>query len=187
MTSPNGIVAPPHQRAWRSVGSQLLLWVVLLAFLSLDLWSKHWAFTRLGEPGQGRSLTVIENGLEFRTQYNRGAALGVMQGMGWVFVIVGLASVVAFYLLFAMTDRRRVVLHTGIALLLSGAIGNIYDRMVFPHDGVRDFIHFTLEVGGRAIYPWIFNVADAALVVGFILLALSWLAHHRRQVRASAS
>lgn len=54
---------------------------------------------------------------------------------------------------------------------------------------VRDFIHFTMRfprwvpgVGGRDVWPWIFNVADAALVVGVIVLIFSsWSSHRPRE------
>jgi lipoprotein signal peptidase len=47
---------------------------------------------------------------------------------------------------------------------------------------VRDFLHFTPRIGGRAIWPWVFNVADALLVVGVLLLLIGFW----RQARVTA-
>ena len=45
---------------------------------------------------------------------------------------------------------------------------------------VRDFLKFTTKVGGREIWPWIFNVADVLLVVGVALLMLSYISVARQ-------
>lgn len=52
---------------------------------------------------------------------------------------------------------------------------------------VRDFLRFTPEISGRPVYPWIFNVADAYLVIGVGLLLLSFFFEHRRIGRQAAS
>jgi lipoprotein signal peptidase len=48
-----------------------------------------------------------------------------------------------------------------------------------PTPVVRDFLRITTRVGERAVWPWIFNVADALLVVGVAMLVLSfWREQH---------
>jgi signal peptidase II len=95
---------------------------------------------------------------------NSGAVFGVMKGAGSYFtlfsVIAGLALVVAMY--FARKSTRLVKISLG--LVLGGAMGNLVDRLRFG--AVVDFI----DVGiGRARWPC-FNIADAAITVGVVLL-----------------
>jgi len=47
---------------------------------------------------------------------------------------------------------------------------NLFDRLVFGH--VRDLIQMTIEMGGRPIWPFVFNLADVYLVVG--VFAVAW-------------
>ena len=169
--------------AWRSVASQVRLWTVTAAALAADLISKERVFAWLGWPDQPgpHTCTVLPNVLEFTTSTNLGAATGILSGHVSLFVVVGVVALAAFLLFFARSDRRQWFFHVGIGLVLGGAIGNIYDRLVFGK--VRDFIKFTTAIdadwiGGwprTGLYPYIFNVADAALVVGVAAIMLSTL------------
>ena len=106
-----------------------------------------------------------------------------------MFVLIGTAALTVLFVLFARSDRRRWFLHVGLALVMAGAVGNIYDRVV--HGRVRDFIHVTTnfsDLWGRwpakPIWPWIWNIADAALVVGVAAILLSHL-HLERAAHAA--
>jgi signal peptidase II len=68
-----------------------------------------------------------------------------------------------------------------MGLVVGGALGNILDRIFMGliggyggiFDGhVVDFIHFTLEIADRPVFPYIFNVADIAISVSIILMLL---------------
>jgi len=182
---PNKMKGTTSERAWRCLSCHLLLWIVLVTVAAGDLVTKEVVFRWLGGPADGvaghgvapRTCVVVDGLLELHTQYNRGAAMGILQGFGPVFVIAGVAALVLFVAFFARSHRRQWVLHTGIALVLAGASGNIYDRLSLGK--VRDFIHITLRVAGHQVYPWIFNVADIALVVGVAVMVLSWLGRER--------
>jgi lipoprotein signal peptidase len=64
-----------------------------------------------------------------------------------------------------------------MALVLSGAFGNFIDRILTYSEGgfVRDMIHTIIKINGKEIFPYIFNVADIALVIGAIMLLLDVL------------
>lgn len=160
-------------RAWRCAACHLRLWIVLVLVLALDLASKHLAVKVLGDPNSDGAIAsqVIPGILEFRTQNNEGAAFGSFQGQRTLFVLVGVLAVGVFVAMFARSRPRQWFMHAGIALVLAGALGNLYDRVVHHH--VRDFIRITAQWSGREIYPPVFNVADIALVVGVMMIMVS--------------
>ncbi|MDB4949269.1 MAG: Lipoprotein signal peptidase [Gemmatimonadetes bacterium] len=117
----------------------------------------------------------------FRLTYifNRGAAFGLHVGDSSRFIFLGLA-VIAVLVLFFMyrstpwSDRLRLI---AIASVTGGAIGNLVDR-VRSDRGVVDFLDFGL---GTVRWP-VFNVADIAVTVGAILLAISlWKEEQRNE------
>ena len=74
-------------------------------------------------------------------------------------------------------------MHIALALILSGALGNLYDRVMFGL--VRDMLWLFPGVnlpfglhwpqGSDQLYPWVFNIADMALLFGLgIILILLW-------------
>ena len=76
-------------------------------------------------------------------------------------------------------------MHVALALILGGAIGNLYDRLfssvALPglapiRRHVRDFIDCS-----DLHYDYIFNLADAWLVIGVVMVFLQWLADARRE------
>jgi signal peptidase II len=108
---------------------------------------------------------------------NPGAAFGIYLGPSSRLIFLGL-SVLAIFVLVAMYrytpagDRIRL---TAIALICSGAFGNLIDRLRSTH-GVIDFV----DVGiGDLRWP-VFNVADMAVTTGAVVLALSLWREDRR-------
>jgi signal peptidase II len=125
----------------------------------------------------------------FRLTYifNRGAAFGLHLGESSRFIFMGLA-IIAVAVLFFMyratpwSDRLRLL---AIASVTGGAIGNLVDR-IRSDRGVVDFLDFGL---GSVRWP-VFNVADIAVTIGAILLAVSlWKEEQRneREGRVDAS
>lgn len=185
-------VAPPQRAGW---GRHLALLLVVLALVGLDLWSKSAVFGWLDSPeglaevgrnemGRIRYRVFDTEWLGFMLNLNYGAAFG--QGAGAQGVLVGgrcLAILFLTVLIWRTPVRQRVYL-ASLVLILSGALGNLYDNLFFePHprlsgylEGrdlgpVRDFIdvYFTA-------WDWhfpTFNVADSCITVGAVLLLLS--------------
>lgn len=99
-------------------------------------------------------------------EYNTGVAFSLGAGSGWP-VALAAAGLAAVLLALARSARSRVA-STALGLVLGGALGNLADRLVGGHDGaVVDFVH----VGA---WPT-FNLADTAVVVGCVLLAVHLL------------
>ncbi len=99
---------------------------------------------------------------------NTGAAFGMMQGGKWFFLaITGIACAAMLYFLIKERKRLHFMMTFSLALLLSGAIGNLIDRVALGY--VRDMIYVAL------IDFAVFNVADMAVTVGCCLLVLDLL------------
>jgi lipoprotein signal peptidase len=132
---------------------------------------------------QHRGLVVISKVFKFKLTINTGAVFGIGKGSQWLFVIVSILAVFFIGLVFYRLPADAKVLQICLALILGGAIGNLYDRLLF--NGVRDMCYLFPGVklpfgwhwpgGADELYPWIFNIADAALVIGvLVLLVLTW-------------
>ena len=98
--------------------------------------------------------------------WNRGMSFGALQSEGimrWVLVVVTLAIGVGFSVWMLRATRALTVF--ALALVVGGAIGNVIDRIRFG--AVVDFFDFS-----GLYFPYVFNIADAAITVGAVLLFL---------------
>ena len=153
-----------------------LFWGVASAVLVVDAITKVLAEAFLA---RRLPLEIIGDVVQLRLVYNEGAAFGLYLGAYSRWIFFGLA-VVALFVLGSMVratrpgDRMRFA---ALALLCGGATGNLVDRIRSP-EGVVDF----LDVGvGLTRWPT-FNVADSAITIGAIVLALSlWLEGRAQQ------
>lgn len=136
---------------------KLLSPAVILAVFILDRLTKAWALESL----YMKSVQVLPF---FRLTWaeNTGVSFGLFRDNNAFFLIFS-AALVGALLLF----KRRIHAHgrlaaVGLALVLGGALGNLYDRIAYGF--VIDFLDFSF-------FPAIFNVADSAITVGAVLLA----------------
>ena len=116
-------------------------------------------------------VVVIPGLLHLQLTLNTGAVFGTGQGGRPVFI--GVSTVAVFVILFLLyrSPVGARMYHVGLALILGGALGNLYDRVLYS--AVRDMLHMLPSTG---LWPWIFNPADVALVCGVALvLVVSWL------------
>jgi signal peptidase II len=155
-----------------------LFWGTAAAVVVADLVTKVLAESALAP---ARPIPLIGDYVQLRLVFNQCAAFGLCLGTYSRWIFFGLA-VVALLVLRAMVrsarpgDRFRIV---SLALVCAGAVGNVIDRIRSPR-GVVDFV----DVGiGSARWPT-FNVADSAITVGAIALAVSLWLEGRAQERA---
>jgi signal peptidase II len=181
-----------------------------LVVLAADLVLKAVTFSQVaGEPvaavrdAEGRlapipahdGITLLPKMLSLHLTWNEGAVFGLGQGGRWFFIPFSIIAVVVLASIFRSSSPRARVLHIALGLVLAGAIGNLYDRLRFG--AVRDmlwlFPGIKLPFGWRwpggsdELYPWIFNIADAALVLGVLLLILIMFRGDRPGVAARGS
>jgi signal peptidase II len=156
--------------------------VIFPVVLVLDLISKQWA---LEELSGGRRLDLANGLLPLTLAFNKGAAFGIRLGEDsrWFFVPVTMIALVLLALLLAQSRRDDFLRLVALSLVVSGAVGNLYDRVRWSR-GVVDFIG-PVNLG-FADFP-IFNVADIAITCGAVLLALSFWLEEREERRAAAA
>lgn len=140
----------------------LLLFLVFCGGLIwLDQWTKKLAVEHL----KGKDPIVLWKGV-FQLQYleNRGAAFGMLQERQAFFLLIGIIvfAAVVFALYRMPFSRRYLPLGFCMALIVSGAAGNMIDRL--RQHFVVDFFYFSL-----IDFP-IFNVADCYVTVAAVLL-----------------
>lgn len=133
------------------------------------------------EAGFGCGHIELSSVFDLSMLWNRGVSFGLLRAdsdwvrWGLVAAMLGIASVFASWLRSA--GRRLTALALG--LVIGGALGNVIDRARFG--AVVDFLDFSgpwfgWNVAGWPVgFPWIFNVADAAISVGAVLLAADML------------
>jgi len=154
-----------------------LFWATAAAVVVADIATKVLAESALTPT---RPIPLIGDYVELRLVFNQCAAFGLCLGAYSRWIFFGLA-IVALFVLRAMVrsarpgDRFRFA---SLALVCAGAVGNVIDRIRSPR-GVVDFV----DVGiGSARWPT-FNVADSAITVGAIALAVSLWLEGRAQER----
>jgi signal peptidase II len=97
------------------------------------------------------------------------------------FIAVSLVAILFIVSVYRKLEPRQKLLRWALPLVLGGALGNFYDRLVYRY--VVDFIK--LQVDERWVWPT-FNVADAAITVGVILMAIDMLPRRRPVADPSA-
>ena len=157
-------------------GQLVWLWLSVLVIV-LDQASKHWFEHNLSLYEQ---IVVIPDLFSWTLAYNKGAAFSFLADQGgwqrWFFALVALvASVVLFIWMKRLKSHERL-LAAGLALVLGGALGNLYDRVVLGH--VVDFI--LVHWQDRWFFP-AFNLADSAITVGAGILILDMIVNKKEQ------
>lgn len=107
---------------------------------------------------------------------NTGAAFGMLQGFGTIFKYLAMIVVAVILYYYPKIDRKDWVLQLALMWQLGGAIGNLIDRWIIGE--VTDFI----SVGNFAV----FNLADASITIGVILLLLGVYLQDLRQKKEMA-
>lgn len=204
---PTGAGTGAGRSAWHSPRAWAVLLVATALLLAIDLVSKDIAFRRIaGAPVTVLRADVLAGGplyrlipphepvvviprvLEFTLVLNPGAVFGLGAGQRVMFIVFTVGAFgFALWMFRAWTGPRDHIAHLGLALLLSGGLGNLYDRILLGC--VRDFIHplprvvlpfnwsypWSSGAAAREVWPYVSNLADLFLIFGIVLLvAHTW-------------
>ena len=121
-------------------------------------------------------VSVIEGILNFTYVENTGIAFGIFSdfdGLKVVFIVVPILITLYLFSLLNNKEFQNPFSHISLLLIISGAIGNIIDRIFRGY--VIDLIQFDID-----IFPYIFNIADSSVTIGLLLLVYSSIIGQRR-------
>jgi signal peptidase II len=151
--------------AKRTLGYLLFL-AMMVSSVSCDQGTKSWARRTLSS---GDDVSVISGFWDFHLAQNPGGAFSTFRdvpGGRYVLTAVGVV-LLAMIVAWMRRGERPWLSWAALGLIAGGAIGNLYDRIAYG--SVTDFVYWHWRSR-----PWpVFNVADAMLLVGGVLLLIS--------------
>ena len=127
----------------------------------------------------GESRSIIPEFLDLTHVHNTGAAFGLLNAADFPYKPIVMIAIAAVALVAIAAYATQLGFHErmarfGLALILGGAFGNLIDRAVAGH--VVDFV----DVYWGATHFWAFNVADASITIGAVLVLLDMIGLGRR-------
>lgn len=139
-------------------------WAAVPFLITLDQITKTMVVDefRLGE-----STEVLGSFFRLTRVHNPGAAFGIFQNFPEAFTFLTAAAIIFVAIHKFLTSETGILYHSALGLILSGAGGNMIDRIRYNH--VVDFLDFGI---GSSRWP-AFNVADACITTGVALLLIS--------------
>jgi signal peptidase II len=138
-----------------------------LAVLVADQLTKLWIVQYFGVEGLRPPIPILGDVLTLYYVQNTGVAFSLFEGQNVRFLLIALAFGLICFLYWHYRNSATLWLRLGFALVLGGAIGNLLDR--FARSFVVDFVHF--QIPGVFDFA-VFNVADSAITIGVIVIAL---------------
>lgn len=168
-----------------SLRKKLGNWAVLLGLslflLALDQFTKWLVQQNLAVGEAWAPIPALAKVFTITHVRNTGVAFGQLSGLGWLFMFVNLAVLIAVLVLYPRIPQGQWLLRLAAALVLAGDLGNVINRLhtaflvaaetgsiwtALPHAYVTDFMDFK-------IWP-VWNMADLYLVSGLAIVAV-WL------------
>ncbi|MBI2892719.1 MAG: signal peptidase II [Deltaproteobacteria bacterium] len=173
-----------------------VLFGVALLLVVADQLTKQWAMDALSRPRTGRAapacteshvlsrfrkdpIVLVRGHVSFEYTENCGGAFGLLgrtsESLRYPFFIgVSIIAIAFIVSVYRKLEPHQRLLGWALPLVLGGALGNFYDRIVYRY--VVDFIK--LQLDEDLVWPT-FNVADAAITVGVVLMALDMFPRRR--------
>lgn len=158
--------------------SGLRWWWLTLVCLLADQISKQWVATQMD---LYQSIEILPF-FNLTYVHNLGAAFSFLADQGgwqrWFFTAIASIASIVFIVWLAKTPKENKILGIAFALLLSGALGNLIDRVLFGY--VIDFLDFYL-----GSYRWpAFNVADSMIFIGAALMIIDSFKNQPEKVQS---
>lgn len=153
---------------------------VFVPVILLDLVTKRWALEALA----ARRGELFGGLVPLTLAFNKGAAFGISIGddSRWFFIPVTVVALALLGMLLKQAEKGDLTRILAISMVVSGALGNLYDRVRWDR-GVVDFLG-PIDLGFWD-FP-IFNVADMAITCGAFLLAFSFWMEEKAMVAREA-
>jgi signal peptidase II len=156
--------------------------LIVIIIIVLDQWTKSLVVAHLGPPDGGPVVPIFGQYLVLEYIQNSGAAFGTLKNNAILIVFIAVAICVVAYLYIRIINSGPLIYKIVFGMIIGGALGNLVDR---AHNGgvVTDFISF--RIPEISYYFAIFNIADACISVGvvllFILVLFGGLRHDKKE------
>jgi signal peptidase II len=165
-------------------GRWWILATVTAAGFLIDWWTKKLAVMHLSPVEPHR---IIGHALELVLVHNKAAVFGLdprhlvpLFPLNQVFTVFHIVAVIVLVVYYRYLKKAETLMHWALAIILPGALGNLFDRVVHPAQGVVDFIK--VDTGFWPFNPWpVFNAADAWVTIGVCLMILHFFLEERRK------
>ncbi len=140
--------------------------LVTIVVIILDQWTKSLVVTYLSPP-ESRSISLVGQYLILFYIQNSGAAFSLLTNTTLLVILIAIAMIVVGYIYLRVLNSGPLYYKVIFGLIIGGALGNVINRI---HNGgyVVDFIAF--RIPQINFYFAIFNVADACITIGVLLL-----------------
>ncbi|NQW68195.1 MAG: signal peptidase II [Acidimicrobiaceae bacterium] len=141
------------------------LWWLIAVIVASDQLTKHWALNRLSD---NRVIDLVGS-LRFKLAFNKGMAFSQATGAGPIIGALGFVVVVVIVVWLRRSAQGAAAIAAG--LIVGGAIGNLADRLLRGDAWLRGAVVDFIDV------QWwpVFNVADAAISIGAVLMVVASL------------
>ncbi|MBJ7504676.1 MAG: signal peptidase II [Ilumatobacteraceae bacterium] len=141
------------------------LWGLIAVIVASDQLTKHWALNRLSD---NRVIDLVGS-LRFKLAFNKGMAFSQATGAGPIIGALGFVVVVVIVVWLRRSAQGAAAIAAG--LIVGGAIGNLADRLLRGDAWLRGAVVDFIDV------QWwpVFNVADAAISIGAVLMVVASL------------
>lgn len=166
--------SPKDAKAWLDLlfFKRKVFWIVTILIFLADLWTKDIAISYVHETSHGNVTWVQEPWFALVDVSNKGGPWGLGSEYSKILRVIRMLALGVILFILAGTPHRNRIQVLSLALVMGGALGNIWDSWMFGH--VRDFLYF--DLGFAPANPWpAFNLADSAICVGVAGLAITML------------
>jgi signal peptidase II len=161
--------APRNRLTWWNA---LVFLLIASAIVVLDQLSKQWINANIlpgGSLPETGQLTIVNI-------QNTGSAFGLFPNQAFLLSVVAIAGLIVVLMFFRYFSELGFLGGLALSLIFAGALGNLIDRLRVGH--ITDFIY--VRLWGNFFWP-AFNVADSAITVGAISLAIIALVKMRKK------
>lgn len=164
-------VNKPKRRPLLADNTKRQLVVPVLILLTVFIADQITKILVLNSLSTGEIVQVFGNFFQLKLIFNTGGALGTELGSS-VFYLITSILILIFVIYFTITHRNIKIVAWSMATIAGGATGNIFDRIRLGKVvDFLDFDFFDFSFFGRPIERWwTFNIADAAITVGILII-----------------
>lgn len=148
-----------------------IIYLFIVSFLVMvDQYSKSLVVSYINEH---QKIVIIKDFFNLTYVKNIGAGFSIMEGQRLILISITVVAIIGFTSYLLKTDKKKILLRIAILLIISGAIGNLIDRVSLHY--VVDFLDFYIF---GYDFP-VFNVADSLLCIGVGLMLLDMFLEDR--------